>query len=77
MSNRNIVTSECKALWGEPEEVPSFAIVAHTVALHGIQTAQELVDMQTSDWPNTEDQSILYDCHDDCVYCVFVRAGAG
>ena len=25
-------TGECKVLWGEPEEVPSFAIVAHVHA---------------------------------------------
>lgn len=33
------ITSECKALWGDPAEVPSFTIVAHVHALHGIQTA--------------------------------------
>ena len=31
----HLYTSECKSLWGEPEEVPSFANVAHMYALHG------------------------------------------
>ena len=26
----SIYTSECKALWGEPEEAPFFSICAHT-----------------------------------------------
>ena len=60
-------TSECKALWSEPEEVPSFAIVAHTHALHGIQTARELVDrIQTDQTQRTR----AFNMHNDSVLCV-------
>ena len=36
--DNHLYTSECKALWGEPEEVPSFANIAHMHAVAWIQT---------------------------------------
>ena len=82
-----ITTSECKALWGEPEEVPSFAI--HTVhgfllsvvefeceALEisevGAITAEEVVTRIQSDQRREPER---LECHSDRVYCVCARAG--
>ena len=55
LHDNHLYTSECKALWGEPEEVPSFANVAHMRAVAWIQTARELVDRIHTD--QTQDQA--------------------
>ena len=59
-------TSECKALWSETEEAPSFAIVVHTHTLHGIQTVQELVDRIHTDQMQWTEHLV---CHNDSVLC--------
>ena len=65
----HLYTSECKALWwGETEEVPSFANVAHTHAFAWIQTARELVDrIQTDQTQRTRAFSLS---QWQCVLCV-------